>query len=155
MRQRIMIAMGLLCEPDILIADEPTTALDVTVQSQISALVDEVRKRSNMTTILITHDLGVVAGVCDRVLVMYAGQVVETGSVEDIYAAPAHPYTRGLLASVPRLDRIDDRSLHAIPGNPPNMLALPTGCAFRERCTLAFDACAEPSRRCVAWARGA
>jgi oligopeptide transport system ATP-binding protein len=141
MRQRILIAMGLLCEPDILIADEPTTALDVTVQSQISELVNEVRKRSNMTTILITHDLGVVAGVCDRVLVMYAGEVVETGSVEAIYAQPAHPYTRGLLASVPRLDRIDDPSLHAIPGNPPNMLALPSGCAFRERCTLAYEAC--------------
>ena len=144
MRQRILIAMGLLCEPDILIADEPTTALDVTVQSQISELVNEVRKRSNMTTILITHDLGVVAGVCDRVLVMYAGQVVETGGVEELYAHPAHPYTRGLLASVPRLDRIDDPSLHAIPGNPPNMLALPSGCAFRERCTQAWEACAEP-----------
>lgn len=145
MRQRILIAMGLLCEPDILIADEPTTALDVTVQSQISLLVNEVRKRSNMTTILITHDLGVVAGVCDRVLVMYAGQIVESGSVEEIYGSPAHPYTRGLLASVPRLDRADDHSLHAIPGNPPNMLSLPTGCAFRERCGQAFDACETPA----------
>lgn len=141
MRQRILIAMGLLCEPDILIADEPTTALDVTVQSQISDLVDDVRKRSNMATILITHDLGVVAGVCDRILVMYAGQIVESGTVDDIYASPAHPYTQGLLASVPRLDRIDDASLHAIPGNPPNMLALPAGCAFRERCSQAFEAC--------------
>jgi oligopeptide transport system ATP-binding protein len=143
MRQRILIAMGLLCEPDILIADEPTTALDVTVQAQISHLVDEVRKRSNMATILITHDLGVVAGVCDRVIVLYAGQVVEQGSVEQIYAEPRHPYTRGLLDSVPRLDQAGNRELHAIPGNPPNMQCLPAGCSFRERCPRAFDACGE------------
>ncbi len=143
MRQRILIAMGLLCEPDVLIADEPTTALDVTVQSQIAELVEEVVLRSRMAAILITHDLGVVAGVADKVLVMYAGQVVEYGGVEDIYARPMHPYTKGLIDSVPRLDRVDDQSLHAIPGNPPNMQSLPTGCSFRSRCTLAFEACAE------------
>ncbi len=143
MRQRIMIAIGLLCEPDVLIADEPTTALDVTVQSQLAALVDEVVARSNMAAILITHDLGVVAGMSDRVLVMYAGEVVEYGTVEQIYAQPLHPYTRGLIDSVPRLDREDHEALHAIPGNPPNMLALPPGCSFRERCAHAFEACAE------------
>ena len=142
MRQRIMIALGLLCEPEILIADEPTTALDVTVQVQIAQLVAEVTARSNMASILITHDLGVVAGTSDKVLVMYAGQVVEYGSVEQIYNDPLHPYTRGLIESVPRLDRHDD-DLHAIPGNPPNLLALPAGCSFRDRCTRAFDACTD------------
>jgi oligopeptide transport system ATP-binding protein len=143
MRQRVMIAMGLICEPAVLIADEPTTALDVTVQSQIAALVDEVVSRSNMASILITHDLGVVAGVSEKVLVMYAGELVEFGTVRDIYARPQHPYTRGLIDSVPRLDRADDDELHAIPGNPPNMLSLPAGCSFRERCSHAFDACME------------
>jgi oligopeptide transport system ATP-binding protein len=142
MRQRIMIALGLLCEPEILIADEPTTALDVTVQVQIAQLVAEVTARSNMASILITHDLGVVAGTSDKVLVMYAGQVVEYGSVEQIYNDPLHPYTRGLIESVPRLDR-HDHDLHAIPGNPPNLLALPAGCSFRDRCTWAFDACGD------------
>ena len=142
MRQRIMIALGLLCEPEILIADEPTTALDVTVQVQIAQLVAEVTARSNMASILITHDLGVVAGTSHKVLVMYAGQIVEYGSVDQIYNDPLHPYTRGLLESVPRLDREDD-DLHAIPGNPPNLLALPAGCSFRDRCTRAFDACAD------------
>ena len=141
MRQRILIAMGLLCEPDILIADEPTTALDVTVQAQIAQLVAGLRRHSNMAIVLITHDLGVVAGVCDSVLVMYAGQAVEYGTVEQIYSEPRHPYTRGLLASVPRLDRVGDRALHAIPGNPPNMMALPRGCSFRQRCSEAFEAC--------------
>ncbi len=141
MRQRILIAMGLLCEPAILIADEPTTALDVTVQAQIAALVREVVARSGMASILITHDLGVVAGVSDKVMVMYAGQVVEYGTTEQIYHHPQHPYTRGLIASVPRLDQVDDRQLHAIPGNPPNLLDLPQGCSFRERCGAAFEAC--------------
>ncbi len=143
MRQRVMIAMGLICEPAILIADEPTTALDVTVQSQIAALVKEVVTRSNMASILITHDLGVVAGVSEKVLVMYAGEMVEFGTVEDIYARPQHPYTRGLIDSVPRLDRVGNDDLHAIPGNPPNMLSVPEGCSFRERCVHAFDACAQ------------
>ncbi len=142
MRQRILIALGLLCEPDILIADEPTTALDVTVQVQIAQLVEEVVARSQMASILITHDLGVVAGASDKVLVMYAGQLVEYGTVEQIYRDPRHPYTRGLIDSVPRLDRLGD-DLHAIPGNPPNLLALPEGCSFRERCDRAFDACVE------------
>lgn len=141
MRQRVMVAMGLLCAPDLLIADEPTTALDVTVQAQISNLMGSLRKTSNTAIILITHDLGVVAGLCDRVLVMYAGEVVECGSVEQIYYQPRHPYTQGLLASVPRLDRPVDEGLHAIPGNPPNLLALPEGCSFRDRCPRAFDAC--------------
>lgn len=143
MRQRVMVAMGLLCEPDILIADEPTTALDVTVQSQITQLMAELRRQSNTAIVLITHDLGVVAGLCDRVLVMYAGEIVEYGTVEQIYYQPKHPYTRGLLDSVPRLDDVDDQVLHAIPGHPPNLLDLPSGCCFRSRCSEAFDACGE------------
>ena len=143
MRQRVLVAMGLLCEPDILIADEPTTALDVTVQAQISQLMAELRRQSKTAIVLITHDLGVVAGLCDRVLVMYAGEVVEFGTVEQIYYTPQHPYTQGLLDSVPRLDNVEDQSLHAIPGNPPNLLSLPVGCSFRSRCTRAFEACHE------------
>ena len=145
MSQRVLIAMGLLCEPDILVADEPTTALDVTVQAQIARLVNELRKASETALVLITHDLGVVAGTCDHVLVMYAGEMVEYGTVEQIYRDPKHPYTQGLLASVPRLDRVDDDELHAIPGNPPNLLNLPEGCPFRDRCPQAFDDCAEPA----------
>lgn len=141
MQQRVMVAMGLLCEPDLLIADEPTTALDVTVQSQITHLMNALRKKSNTAIILITHDLGVVAGLCDRVLVMYAGEAVECGSVEQIYYDPKHPYTQGLLKSVPRLDQPLVREMHAIPGNPPNLLALPEGCKFRDRCPRAFEAC--------------
>ncbi len=141
MRQRVMIAMGLLCEPSLLIADEPTTALDVTVQAQITQLVGELRQKSNMSLILITHDLAVVAEICDRVLVMYAGQVVETGSVEDIFYRPQHPYTQGLLASVPRMNRPVDDELHFIPGNPPNLMDLGSGCHFRERCSRVMDVC--------------
>jgi len=143
MRQRVMIAMGLLCEPSLLIADEPTTALDVTVQAQITQLMGELRKKSNMSLILITHDLAVVAEVSDRVLVMYAGQVVETGSVDDIFYRPQHPYTQGLLASVPRMDRPADDELHSIPGNPPNLMDLGSGCHFRERCSKVMDVCSE------------
>lgn len=141
MRQRVMIAMALLCEPDLLIADEPTTALDVTVQAQITRLVGELREKTHMAIILITHDLAVVAGICDRIVVMYAGQIVECGTVDDIFYRPQHPYTQGLLASVPRLDRVADDDLHAIPGNPPNLLALPSGCYFRVRCAQARAAC--------------
>jgi len=141
MRQRVMIAMALLCEPDLLIADEPTTALDVTVQAQITRLVGELREKTRMAMILITHDLSVVAGICDRIVVMYAGQIVECGSVDDIFYRPQHPYTRGLLASVPRLDRVGEAELHAIPGNPPNLLEMPGGCSFRNRCSEARDAC--------------
>jgi oligopeptide transport system ATP-binding protein len=132
-----------LCEPDILIADEPTTALDVTVQAQIAQLMAELRRQSNTAIVLITHDLGVVAGLCDRVLVLYAGEVVEYGTVEQIYYHPRHPYTQGLLESVPRLDRVGDDQLHAIPGNPPNLLNLPKGCSFRSRCERAIEACHE------------
>jgi oligopeptide transport system ATP-binding protein len=143
MRQRVMIAMGLLCQPDLLIADEPSTALDVTVQAQITQLIGELRVKSNMAIILITHDLAVVAEICDRVIVMYAGEVVESGSAEDIFYQPQHPYTRGLLASVPRLDRATEDDLHAIPGNPPNLQELPTGCHFRDRCSEVMDKCRE------------
>ncbi len=143
MRQRVMIAMGLLCEPSLLIADEPSTALDVTVQAQITQLVAELRQKSNMSVILITHDLAVVAEVCDRVLVMYAGQVVETGSIEDIFYRPQHPYTQGLLASVPRMDSMADDELHSIPGNPPNLMDLGSGCHFRERCSKVMDVCSQ------------
>jgi oligopeptide transport system ATP-binding protein len=143
MRQRVMIAMGLLCEPQLLVADEPTTALDVTVQAQIAQLIAGVRERSNMAMVLITHDLGVVAGVCDTILVMYAGEVVEYGTVEQIYKDPRHPYTQGLLQSVPRLDCQSGFELHAIAGNPPSLMELPTGCVFRDRCEKAYEACAE------------
>jgi oligopeptide transport system ATP-binding protein len=141
MRQRVMIAMGLLCEPELLIADEPSTALDVTIQAQITDLVGELRKQTRMAIILITHDLAAVAEISDRIIVMYAGELVETGSVEDIFYRPQHPYTRGLLASVPRLDRVSDDELQAIPGNPPNLLDLPAGCRFRDRCSQAMEEC--------------
>jgi len=143
MRQRVMVAMALLCAPDLLIADEPTTALDVTIQQQISHLMNALRQKLNTAIILITHDLGVVAGLCDRVLVMYAGEAVECGSAEQVFYNPRHPYTQGLLDSVPRLDQHTDKGLHAIPGNPPNLLALPKGCKFRDRCPKAFEACKE------------
>jgi oligopeptide transport system ATP-binding protein len=144
MRQRVMIAMGLLCEPDLLIADEPSTALDVTVQAQITELVRELRERTSMAIVIITHDLAVVAELSDRVIVMYAGEIVEAGSAEDIFYRPQHPYTRGLLASVPRLDKASDDELHAIPGNPPNLQDLPTGCHFRDRCSQAMEKCKRP-----------
>jgi oligopeptide transport system ATP-binding protein len=143
MRQRVMIAIGLLCEPELLIADEPSTALDVTVQAQITELVGELRKQTQMALILITHDLAAVAEIADRIIVMYAGEAVETGAVNDIFYRPQHPYTRGLLASVPRLDRASDDELQAIPGNPPNLLELPDGCRFRDRCTQAMEQCHE------------
>lgn len=143
MRQKVMVAMGLLSEPELLIADEPTAALDVTVKVQITHLMSALREKSNAAIILISHDLGMVAGICDRMLVMYAGEAVECGSVEQIYYDPKHPYTQGLLNSVPRLDRPDDSGLEAIPGNPPNLLSLPVGCKFRDRCPKAFDACSE------------
>ena len=141
LRQRVMIAMALMCGPDLIIADEPTTALDVTIQAQILHLLAELQDEFDMGLVLITHDLGVVAGLCDRILVMYAGEAVECGSVEQIYYDPRHPYTKGLLDSVPRLDQPEDKALHAIPGNPPNLLSLPEGCKFRDRCPKAFEAC--------------
>ena len=140
MRQRVVIAMSLLCKPDLLIADEPTTALDVTVQAQIMDLLGDLQKDFGMATILITHDLGVVAGFCERVLVMYGGRVMEQGPTEALFAQPTHPYTRGLLAAVPRVDD-QDATMKAIPGNPPNMAAPPEGCPFRPRCTYAGEDC--------------
>ena len=143
MCQRVMIAMGLLCQPDLLIADEPTTALDVTVQSQINALMKELSEQSSTAILLITHDLGVVAGLCDRVLVMYAGQTMELAGVDPLFASPAHPYTEGLLRSVPRLDQAESGILNAIPGNPPDLLSVPSGCPFSSRCLYAWERCRE------------
>ena len=140
MRQRVMIAMALLCKPRLLIADEPTTALDVTIQAQILDLIRELKRDLNMSVVLITHDLGVVAGTTDRLAVMYAGRIVEQGTTEEVFENPKHPYTRGLLQSVPRLDQQNEQ-LQAIPGLPPDLSALPTGCPFRPRCELATDRC--------------
>ncbi len=143
MRQRVMIATALLCEPELVIADEPTTALDVTVQAQILELLQQLRRELGMAIVVITHDLGVVAGLAERVLVMYAGRIVEQGPVQAIFDDPQHPYTLGLLRSMPRLDAAAAGELMAIPGQPPNLQALPAGCAFRERCDFAFERCAE------------
>ncbi|MFI2778528.1 ABC transporter ATP-binding protein [Streptomyces sp. ALB3] len=140
MRQRIMIAMALALEPDLIIADEPTTALDVTVQAQVMELLAELQRELSMGLILITHDLGVVADVADRIAVMYAGRIVETSPVHEIYAAPAHPYTKGLLKSIPRLDQ-KGQELYAIKGLPPNLLHIPPGCAFHPRCPMAQAVC--------------
>jgi oligopeptide/dipeptide ABC transporter ATP-binding protein len=138
MRQRAMIAMAIANEPDILIADEPTTALDVTIQAQVLDVLERIQERTATAIILITHDLGVVAGVADRVLVMYAGREVEVGSVDDIFYRPSHPYTRGLLSSLPRLDRREHgQRLFQIGGQPPSLIFLPTGCAFHPRCPYA------------------
>ena len=141
MRQRAMIAMALLCEPALLIADEPTTALDVTIQAQILDLMADLKRDSSTAILLITHDLGVVAGLCERVMVMYAGRVVEKGTVEQIFYSPQHPYTQGLLHSMPRLDQAKADQLNAIPGQPPNLQALPPGCAYQERCPHVFERC--------------
>ncbi len=140
MRQRVMIAMALLCEPEVLIADEPTTALDVTVQAQILGLLRELQRDFGTAIVLITHDLGVVAGLCDEVMVLYGGRVMEQGSAQDIFYHASHPYTVGLLGAIPRLDR-DEAELVAIPGAPPNMARLPRGCPFSERCPLADAYC--------------
>jgi oligopeptide transport system ATP-binding protein len=140
MRQRIMIAMALLCRPRLLIADEPTTALDVTVQAQIMQLLGDIRRDFGTAVILITHDLGIVAGFCDRTLVMYGGQIMEEGSTEDVFARPVHPYTVGLLSAVPRMDR-DDGDLRTIAGEPPDMSHLPAGCPFSPRCGIVRDIC--------------
>ncbi|MGC8668916.1 MAG: ABC transporter ATP-binding protein [Chthonomonadales bacterium] len=140
-RQRVMIAMAFAGNPSLLIADEPTTALDVTVQAQIMSLMDSFRKRTGAAVLLITHDLGVVAQMVDRVLVMYAGEIVETGPAHRIFASPLHPYTAGLLASLPRLDGPKPHRLPFIPGQPPDMAALPQGCAFAPRCPRAMEIC--------------
>ena len=144
MRQRVMIAMALLCRPQLLIADEPTTALDVTVQAQIMTLMNELKREFNTAIVMITHDLGVVAGICDKVLVMYAGRTMEYGRVNDIFYRPSHPYTEGLLRAIPRLDT-EGEELPTIPGNPPNLLRLPTGCPFQERCHRVSEICGQQS----------
>lgn len=140
MRQRVMIAMALLCAPKLLVADEPTTALDVTIQAQILELFAELKARFNTALVLISHDLGVVAGLADRVFVMYAGRVVEEAPVDDLFENPKHPYTKALLASTPRIDT-DLDSLEPIPGRPPNLQRLPKGCAFAARCSFVEDQC--------------
>jgi len=141
MQQRIMIAMGLLCRPRLLIADEPTTALDVTVQADINQLMMDLRGQYDTAILLITHDMGVVAGLADKVAVVYAGQMMEYAAVRDLYYRPQHPYSRGLVRSVPRLDQSAGQVLRAIPGNPPNLLDMPSGCPFRDRCEYAFSDC--------------
>ena len=141
MRQRVVIAIALACNPEIIIADEPTTALDVTIQAQIIDQIRELRQTLGTAVIWITHDLGVIAGLADRVVVMYGGRIVEQAPVKPLYASPQHPYTVGLLASLPRLDRDDD--LVSIPGTPPNLYNEPTGCSFAPRCEYAFDRCTQ------------
>ena len=158
MLQRVMIAIALSCEPHLLIADEPTTALDVTIQAQILDLLVELQRKRGMALLLITHDLGVIAEVCDRVVVMYGGQIVETGTMEEILTRPEHPYTQGLLASLPGIGDRDVR-LNPIPGTVPSAVDWPEGCRFRDRCSFAWERCAEfapdllpidgASRRCA------
>jgi oligopeptide/dipeptide ABC transporter ATP-binding protein len=143
MRQRVMIAMALSCSPSLLIADEPTTALDVTIQAQIMRELADLRRETGAGIILVTHDLGVVADVADRVIVMYAGRVVEQGTLDELFYDPQHPYTWGLLGSITRLDRDRSQRLPAIPGSPPSLLAPPQGCHFRPRCPHEFDKCSQ------------
>lgn len=160
MRQRAMIAIALSCSPKLLIADEPTTALDVTIQAQILDLMKDLQKKMGTSIILITHDLGVVAEMCERVIVMYAGKVIETGTVDDIFYHPQHPYTKGLLRSVPRLDLNRDEPLTPIFGTPPDLLRPPVGCGFTARCESAMRVCQEydpelkeisNTQRCACW----
>lgn len=158
MRQRIMIAIGLACKPDILIADEPTTALDVTIQAQVLALLNDIRKEQDLSIIMITHDLGVVANVADRVAVMYAGDLVEVAGVTDLFDRPSHPYTQALLSSIPRADRKD--SLVPIRGQVPPIYDMPSGCRFSPRCDEATQKCSEKpilggdGHLCRCWMRG-
>ena len=140
MRQRVVGAIGISCEPQVLIADEPTTSLDVTIQAQYLKLLKDIQRDSNLSIIFITHDFGIVAKMCDRVAVMYAGRIVEHGSVRDIFNNPSHPYTRALLASVPKMDQVVDR-LYSIEGQPPPLHDLPVGCAFADRCPDVMDKC--------------
>ena len=141
MRQRVMIALGMICRPDLLIADEPTTALDVTIQAQILGLLAELRRDAKTSVVLITHDLAVAAGLCDRILIMYNGRPVESGTTREVFTAPKHPYTAGLLASLPSLATDPATDLPAIPGQPPDALATARGCAFAERCRHVMDRC--------------
>jgi len=141
MRQRVMIAMALACKPRLLIADEPTSALDVTIQAQILELIGNMREKIKTSIILISHDLGVVAGLADRVAVMYAGRVIEEAPTDSLYRNPQHPYTRGLLRTIPRMDKEPINQLDAIPGRPPNPLHIPGGCPFRPRCALVHEPC--------------
>jgi peptide/nickel transport system ATP-binding protein len=159
MRQRVMIAMALACDPEILIADEPTTALDVTIQAQIIEIVRDLREKLGSAVIWITHDLGVIAGLAERVIVMYGGQIVEEAPVGDLYAHPQHPYTEGLLGSLPRLDQ-KGQELVNIKGQPPNLYSYPTSCSFAPRCPYAFDKCRaenpplveiSPGRKTACW----
>lgn len=161
MRQRVMIAMALSCNAKVLIADEPTTALDVTIQAQILELIKEINKKFKTAVILITHDLGVVAGMCDNVCVMYAGRIVEQAPVDELYAAPSHPYTQGLIASVPRMDEKDrSKKLFSIEGQPPNVIDLPPCCPFHPRCSKSIGICEHcyppvkqlsPTHTCACW----
>ncbi|MBY5943797.1 ABC transporter ATP-binding protein [Photobacterium rosenbergii] len=153
MRQRVMIAMALLCRPKLLIADEPTTALDVTVQAQIMELLNELKNDFNTAIIMITHDLGVVAGSCDKVLVMYAGRTMEYGKINEIFYKPSHPYTEGLLKAIPRLDT-EGEELPTIPGNPPNLLSLPVGCPYQERCHRVSSRCSQEAPQLKAFTEG-
>jgi oligopeptide/dipeptide ABC transporter ATP-binding protein len=146
MRQRAMIAMGLACHPEILVADEPTTALDVTIQAQIIELLDRLKDEYDSSVIMITHDLGVVATFADDIAVMYAGRIVEQGGKRDVFYDPQHPYTWGLLGSIPRLDRPKPKRLRAIPGAPPSLIRPPSGCRFAPRCPHAFEKCQEEPR---------
>ena len=141
MRQRVMIAMAMSCDPSILIADEPTTALDVTIQAQILREMRDLRERSGTAIVLVTHDLGVVADIADRIAVMYAGRIVETGTLDEIFYDPQHPYTWGLLGSIARIDRERPKRLPSIPGMPPSLIDRPEGCHFRPRCRHEFGAC--------------
>jgi oligopeptide transport system ATP-binding protein len=151
MRQRVMIAMGLICEPQLLIADEPTTALDVTIQAQIIELMKNIKEKTHMAIIFITHNLGVIAEICDTVSVMYGGHIVEQGTVEDIFYHPSHPYTRGLLRSMPRLDEEQSERLIPIEGTPINMLEPNAGCPFSPRCEHCMKICvrANPQKTAI------
>ncbi len=143
MRQRVMIAQALLCKPSLLIADEPTTALDVTVQAEILSIFSGLKKHTDTAIVMITHDLGVIASVCDRAAVMYGGRVAEEGSLNELFYSPRHPYTAGLLRSIPAITADAEADMPVIPGSPPNLARLPAGCAFRPRCGHAISACAE------------
>ena len=147
--QRIMIAMALICNPKVLFADEPTTALDVTIQAQIIELMNDLKDKIDTSIVLITHDMGVVANMADRIYVMYAGQIVEHGDCDTIFHHPKHPYTWGLLSSVPRLDKRVSEDLYSIPGTPPDLLAPPVGCAFAARCKYAMNICRTSQPPCI------